>query len=606
MRAPCRALIPSEVGIEVVIAIVMIKVNTIFVVGFSRRILAGLTLVITLLLAACGGGGGGGGNSSPPVANSEVLYTLKGRPVSATLNATDTDNDTLTFSIVDNGQLGTAVITNVNTGEYTYTPNAGVSGTDTFTFKANDGAHSDMAVVTVHIQDGQPEANDDTYSVNEGSILNIGAAAGVLANDLDAENDPLTVTLVNNVSNGSLTLNSDGSFTYTHNGSETTSDSFTYKANDGTYDSYIATVTITINPVNDPPVANSDSYTVDEGSSLFINNMLGVLANDTDVDSAGLIAGLIGNVSHGALTLNSDGSFTYVHDGSETTSDSFTYKTNDGTYDSNTATVSITVNPVNDPPVANSDSYSVDEGSSLVISKALGVLANDTDADSASLIAGLVGDVSHGTLTLNTDGSFTYIHDGSETTSDSFTYKANDGSVNSSQTTVTIIINPINDPPVAGDDSGATDEDTVLNVAADGVLANDSDADMDTLTITGFDAVSSYGAAVNVNADGSYSYDPTSAADLQMLSGGELTTDSFTYTISDGIDSATATVTITVSGVNDAPTAGGSCGTTPQEQNYSGTLDGGDVETPGLLTFSLGADGSGGAGPVATTNSFIV
>src|SRR5438094_10248383 len=121
-----------------------------------------------------------------------------------------------------------------------------------------------------------------------------------------------------------------------------------------------------------------------------------------------------------------DRSFTYVHDGSETTTDTFTYKANDGSLDSNVATVTITINPVNDAPVAVNDAYNVNEGGTLTVT-APGVLGNDTDAENNALTAVLVTGPAHASsFTLNPDGSFVYVHDGSETTTDSFTYRAND------------------------------------------------------------------------------------------------------------------------------------------------------------------------------------
>ena len=136
-----------------------------------------------------------------------------------------------------------------------------------------------------------------------------------------------------------------------HDGSETTTDCFTYKANDGSLDSNVATVNITITPVNDAPVANNDTATVAEGGTLNVAAP-GVLANDTDPDGPTLTAILVSGPAHASsFTLNPNGSFTYVHDGSETTSDSFTYKASDGSRISNIATVSITITPVNDAPV---------------------------------------------------------------------------------------------------------------------------------------------------------------------------------------------------------------------------------------------------------------
>ena len=187
----------------------------------------------------------------------------------------------------------------------------------------------------------------------EGGTLNL-AAPGVKSNDTDPDNSnaSLIVQLVSNVSNGTLVLNADGSFVYTHNGTETLSDSFTYQLFDGAATSNIATVAITVTAVNDPPVANPDAYTVAEGGTLNVAAP-GVLGNDTDTEGSTLSSTVVSGPANGTLTLNSNGSFTYVHNGGETTSDSFTYVANDGTTNSNLATVSITVTPVNDAPVAN-------------------------------------------------------------------------------------------------------------------------------------------------------------------------------------------------------------------------------------------------------------
>ena len=114
---------------------------------------------------------------------------------------------------------------------------------------------------------------------------------------------------------------------------------------------------------------------------------------------------------------------------------------------------------------------------------------------------------------LNADGTFSYQHDGSETLSDSFTYQVTEASGGVSEiATVTITVNPINDPPVADDDNYATDEDTVLDIAAPGVLQGDFDAEGQTLQVESYDAVSQFGAIVTVNADGGFTYNPTQAS----------------------------------------------------------------------------------------------
>src|SRR5207245_2232921 len=174
--------------------------------------------------------------------------------------------------------------------------------------------------------------------------------------------------------------------------------------------------------------------------------------------------------AHGTLSLNSDGSFTYTPALNYNGSDSFTYKANDGQADSPTnATVSITVTPVNDAPgtsggVVADDSYTTPEDTILTVT-APGVLANDTDVDGDPLTAILVNGPAHGTLSLNNDGSFTYTPALNYNGPDSFTYKANDGQVDSpTNATVSITVTPVNDAPVATNDSASTPEDTTATV----------------------------------------------------------------------------------------------------------------------------------------------
>src|SRR5262249_18668693 len=195
-------------------------------------------------------------------------------------------------------------------------------------------------------------------------------------------------------------------FTYTPAANYHGPDSFTYKANDGTADSNLATVSITVNSVNDVPVAGNDSYTVLEDNTLTVPVASGVLANDTDADGDPLAAVLVSGVSHGSLTLNNDGSFAYTPAANFSGSDSFTYKAGDGQATSAAATVTINVTAVNDPPVAVDDSFSTPEDVPLTIA-APGVLTNDTDVDNSTLTTALGTGPQHGTLTLNANGSFT-------------------------------------------------------------------------------------------------------------------------------------------------------------------------------------------------------
>ena len=299
--------------------------------------------------------------------------------------------------------------------------------------------------------------------------------------------------------------------------------------------------------MNDAPVAADDAYAVDEDNVLNVA-LPGVLANDSDPESDPLTSAIVvaSGPANGTLTFNADGSFDYTPDADFSGSDSFRYTANDGLLDSNEATVTITVNAQPDAPVANDDAYNTNEDTPLSVA-APGVLTNDTDADGDPLTASLVvaSGPTDGTLTLNADGSFTYTPNADFNGADSFRYTASDGLLASNEATVTITVNAVNDAPVAADDAYAVDEDNVLNVAAPGVLANDSDPESDPLTSAIVVASGPANGTLTFNADGSFTYTPD--ADFSG-------SDSFRYTANDGLlDSNEATVTITVNAVNDAP-----------------------------------------------------
>ncbi len=273
-------------------------------------------------------------------------------------------------------------------------------------------------------------AVNDAYTVGQAKSLSVAAAAGVLANDTTSSGS-LTASLVTGPVHGTLSLNADGSFTYVHDGVGGAPDSFIYRTTSGP-SSATATVTITIAPT---VTAVNDAYTVGQAKSLSVAAAAGVLANDT-TSSGSLTASLVTGPVHGTLSLNADGSFTYVHDGVGGAPDSFIYRTTSGP-SSATATVTITIAPT---VTAVNDAYTVGQAKSLSVAAAAGVLANDTTS-SGSLTASLVTGPVHGTLSLNADGSFTYVHDGVGGAPDSFIYRTTSGP-SSATATVTITIAP--------------------------------------------------------------------------------------------------------------------------------------------------------------------
>ncbi|RZL00316.1 MAG: tandem-95 repeat protein, partial [Rubrivivax sp.] len=440
--------------------------------------------------------------------------------------------------------------------------------TDTLTLTINDLGHTgtggslhQSSSVTINLTavNDAPAAVNDSAVVLEDAVL---SGSSVLANDTDAEGDGLTAVLVQGPAHGTLVLNSDGSFTYTPDADFNGSDGFSYKASDGTDESNVATVTLTVNAVNDAPVAVDDGASVNEDGVL---NGGTLLANDTDTEGNSLTAVLVSGTSHGTLALNANGTFTYTPATSFNGTDSFTYKAWDGTAYSGVATVTLTVNAVNDAPVAVDDGASVNEDGVL---NGGTLLANDTDTEGDSLSAVLVSGPAHGALTLNANGTFTYTPVAHFNGTDSFTYQAWDGTAYSGVATVTLTVNAVNDAPAAVNDSASVNEDGVLNGGS--VLANDTDAEGDSLSAVLVSGPTH--GSLNFNSDGSYTYTPTA-----NFNG----TDSFTYQANDGADnSGTAMVTITINAVNDAPVIGGNALSITQGGTAEPTLVVTDVDNP--------------------------
>jgi VCBS repeat-containing protein len=453
-------------------------------------------------------------------------------------------------------------------------------------FEIYGSANSDIATVTINVTpvNDAPVANNDSYTTLEAVSLTIPAAGGVLTNDTDVEGNALTALLVSSVTKGTLNLNANGGFTYTPNTNFNGSDSFTYRANDGTTNGNLATVTINITPVYDRPIAVNDSTNVLEDTSVTIK----VLANDYNPDGTPLTITNTFTTNGTAVISGTNVIFRASTNFNGTAV--FSYTIYDGS-NSATASVTVTVTPVNDAPVAYGDTYTTLEDTKLTI-PAGGILTNDTDVEGDALTALLVSNVTKGTLNLNANGGFTYTPNTNYNGSDSFTYRARDGVANGNIATVTINITPVYDRPIAVNDSTNVLEDTSVTVK---VLANDYNPDGTPLTIT--DAFTTNGTAVisgtNVIFRASTNFNGTAV---------------FSYTISDGTNSNSADVTVTVSPVNDPPVANNDTYTTLEDVPLivpaAGILSNDtDVET-NELTAWLVSDVTNGTLNLNTNGSF--
>ncbi len=577
-------------------------------------------------------------------------------------NDTDADaSSSLTVSGVNGGTVGQELtgtygtLTLASDGSYVYTANTsgadglahGATATDTFTYTVSDGAGTtDTANLVITVTGVGPVGSADTATATESQTLTVNTAGGVLTNDTGGDTESLAVTNVssNGTSNsgvagagvlgtyGTLTVAADGSYTYIANtaaaealdAGDSVSEIFTYTVkDDDDKNSSTATLTVTINGANDPIVAVDDTDSVNEDATISrtVSDTQELDHDDTDVDGddtsgnftiTGIRTGskdgtgATGTVGasltgeYGTLTVNANGSYTYVADQTksdqlvtgQTGADTFTYTVSDGTATS-TANLTFTVTGINDnDPVAVDDTDTVPKGETITraANTTFALNADDTDADGESLTisgirlgqsegggdpgtlgSGLVG--TYGTLTLNADGSYSYVADQAaadalkrgESKIEYFNYTVTDGT-NEDIGVIAITVTGKSDPPVPKDDTIEIDAGaTGVKDASKGVLKNDTDPDGDSLTVntirTGEEAgtgtpgtigsplTGTYGD-LTINSDGSYEYKANNA---KSLNPGETKTEYFTYTATDGETPVEAQIAITVTGINDPP-----------------------------------------------------
>jgi len=516
-----------------------------------------------------------------PVAVNDVSTVLEGMAKVIDLADNDTDVDGLdlgSISVVTPPANGTVVANADGTVNYIHDGSETVSDVFTYSIKDTRGSASNTAAVNIAVT----PVNDQPLAVNDVSTLGEGMAATInlAANDFDAEGglDPASITIVTRPANGSVFNNADGSVEYTHDGSETVSDVFTYFIKDVSgASSNTAAVNITVTPVNDLPIAVNDASDVVEGMSVTID----LADNDTDVDD-GLDLDSIAVVAppvNGSVVANADGTVDYSHDGSETVSDMFTYSIKDVSGEtSNTAAVNIAVTPVNDPPLAVNDASDVVEGMSVMIDLADNDTDSDNELDLGSIV--IVAQPANGSVVVNVDGTVDYSHDGSETVSDVFTYSIKDVSGASSNTAaVNITVTPVNDPPVAVNDaSDVVKGGTVIVDLAGNDIDVDDGLDLDSIAVV----TPPDNGLVVVNANGTVDYSHDGTATLS---------DSFTYTIKDnsGAVSDPATVTLTIELVSISGTIFDLGNTGEQDVDVEGVYTNpGDLQNPVTTTDADG------------------
>ena len=422
--------------------------------------------------------------------------------VALNLSAEEYDGDSYSFAIITDVSNGT---TSLNGNTVTYTPNQDFNGDDTFTFEATDDTGRTInvatATITVNAVNDAPVANDITNQVTDENRM---MQLDITLDATDVDGDALTYNITS-TNNGSVTIN-DNIVTYVPTQDWNGEDTFTYTANDGSLDSNTATVTITVNAVNDIPLVYDASVSGDEDATssvggTSINGFKFILPEATDIESGSSddfhnSLEIVTLPTHGKIYSNNNegddspenelsvGSamnniedgygarIWYVQDTEHWNgTDTFTYKANDGTDDSNIATVTITVNPVNDAPVTSNATLDTQEEDFGVLSIFLYNYASDLElgsgSDSGIQNYTIVSQPSNGTITHESWGGPSYHKYRPNTNfngTDTFEFKVNDGNLDSNTSTISIPITPSDDLPTAIDLTASTSENNSIDI----------------------------------------------------------------------------------------------------------------------------------------------
>ncbi|NRD22525.1 tandem-95 repeat protein [Winogradskyella litoriviva] len=488
----------------------------------------------------------------------DINNTYVNLPVSGNVltNDEDFEGDNQTVTANTNPANGSVVMN--PDGSYTYTPNPGFIGQDTFQYTiCDDGNPQACDTATVYIEvlpEGGPEneapiANADTATTPEGTPINI----VILANDFDPDADPITITATTDPANGTITLNPDGTITYTPDAGFIGEDTFTYTICDDGNPQLCdtATVTVTVQPSGTPNTtnANDDAYNTTPGADVIGN----VLANDNDIEGDTQTVTTTTVTTANGVTVNIDpntGIFTYTPDAGFSGTDSFIYTIcdNGSPVACDDATVYITVGGL-----ANTTDAIADINNTYVNLPVSGnVLTNDEDFEGDNQTVTANTNPANGSVVMNPDGSYTYTPNPGFIGQDTFQYTICDDGNPQACDTATVYIEvlpeggPENEAPIANADTATTPEGTPINIV---ILANDFDPDADPITITA--TTDPANGTITLNPDGTITYTPDA---------GFIGEDTFTYTICDDgnpqlCDTATVTVTVQPSGTPNTTNA---------------------------------------------------
>ncbi|TAL06943.1 MAG: tandem-95 repeat protein, partial [Verrucomicrobia bacterium] len=458
-----------------------------------------------------------------PVAFSLSLTNAEDTALPITLTSFDVDGPVTNFTVLTSPTNGTLTGTAPN---LVYQPATNYNGLDSFTFMVNDGAlTSAVAAVTITVTpvNDAPIANADFVTTAEDTPVTFNP----LLNDTEVEGDTLTI-IGAIATNGTVVILDATNLFFTPTTNFTGLASIVYTNSDGHGGSAFTTVTVTVTPVNDPPVANDDSVTTSEDTPVILNPLL----NDTDADGDALT--IIGAIAtNGTVVIVDQTNLVFTPDTNFNGIASINYTNADGHGGTAFATVTVTVTPVNDPPIANDDSISTPEDTPVTFNP----LLNDADTDGDALTI-LGASATNGTVAILNQTNLLFTPATNFNGTASIIYTNNDGHGGSAVARVTVTVTPVNDAPIARDDSVVMQHNTPVTIHP---LLNDSDVDGDALTLVA--AVTTSGTVAILDQTNLVFAPEVNFSGLVFI----------TYTNSDG-NGGTAFATITVL-VNDPPVA---------------------------------------------------
>ncbi|AVF64257.1 tandem-95 repeat protein [Vibrio alginolyticus] len=469
--------------------------------------------------------------------------------------ATDIEGDNLTVEGVSYDG-GDGILTDNGNGTYTFAPNENFNGDVNFSFDVSDGTDTVSANIDVSVTpvDDAPVSGNLAYSVDEDGSIRL-SQEQLLSQASDVEGDALTASNLSVDGNATVTQNDDGSFTITPDADFNGDIDISFDISDGT-NTVQATADLTVNPINDLPVPQDQQFSVEEDGTLIFTDA-DLLTGATDIEGDNLtVEGVSYDGSDGILTDNGNGTYTFAPNENFNGDVNFNFDVSDGT-DTVSANIDVSVTPVDDAPVSGNLAYSVDEDGSIRLSQEQ-LLSQASDVEGDALTASNLSVDGNATVTQNDDGSFTITPDADFNGDIDISFDISDGT-NTVQATADLTVNPINDLPVPQDQQFSVEEDGTLQFTDADLLAGATDIEGDDLSVTGISYEGTDGVLTD-NGDGTYSFAPNENFN------GDL---NFSFDVSDGTDTVSANVDVSVTPVNDPPVAGSTSYTVHEDNSIT-------------------------------------